>query len=193
VRGVPGNSRSVLLTGSVTFDIAPGDSFFVAAQMFATADARDVQLVGPRAVVDAANTLDMRFIAGDTSLLSPVLVCQVSPSLVLSINGTDFPAGTTMTLTAVLDAGNVPGPVDAYVVLMLPSGELLSLQFGGQFVPGLVPIVRGFAPVDFQGTLGQFTFSGAEPPGDYTWFAVLATPGTLNFVSPLQQLTFTVP
>jgi hypothetical protein len=117
----------------------------------------------------------------------------VPPSLGLKLNGTAFPGGTTMMLTGILAAGNIPGPVDAYIVLRLPSGQLLSLQLGGRFVPGIVPIARRFVPFDFQGALAQYTFTGGEPAGTYTWYAVLTTPGTLNFVSPLQQLAFTVP
>ena len=115
------------------------------------------------------------------------------PLLSLGLNGAVFPAGATMTLTGTLSAGNVPGAVDAYVVLRLPSGQLLSLQLGGQFVPGIVPIAKGFGPVDFQGVLAQYTFTGAEPPGTYTWLAALTAPGTLNVVSPLQEVAFTVP
>ena len=97
-----------------------------------------------------------------------------------------------MTLTGILSAGNVPGAVDAYVVLQLPSGQFLSLQLGGALVPGLVPIARRITPVDFQGTLAQYTFTGGEPAGTYTWYAVLTLPGTLNFVSPLRQLAFVI-
>jgi hypothetical protein len=115
------------------------------------------------------------------------------PLLALGLNGTAFPAGATMALTGTLSAGNVPGAVDAYIVLRLPSGQFLSLQLGGRFVPGIVPIARGFQPFDFQGVLAQYTFTGAEPPGTYTWLAALTAPGTLNFVSPLQQVAFSVP
>ncbi len=117
----------------------------------------------------------------------------VPPSLAVGLNGTVFSAGLTMIVTGILSAGNVPGLVDAYVVLQLPSGQFLSLQLGGQFAPGVVPIVRGIAPVAVQAVLAQYTFTGAEPRGTYRWYAVLATPGTLNFVSPLQQLAFVVP
>jgi hypothetical protein len=115
------------------------------------------------------------------------------PLLGLGLNGAVFAPGATMTLTGTLSAGNVPGAVDAYVVLRLPSGVLLSLQLGGRLVPGVVPIARGVGPVNFQGVLAQYTFTGAEPPGTYTWFSALTAPGTLNLVSPLQQVAFTVP
>jgi hypothetical protein len=118
---------------------------------------------------------------------------QMPPVLGLGLNGAAFPPGATMTLTGTLSAGNVPGAVDAYVVLQLPSGQFFSLQLGGGLVPGVVPIARGFGPIDFQGVLAQYTFTGAEPPGIYTWISALTAPGTLNLVSPLQQVAFTVP
>ncbi len=128
--------------------------------------------------------------------LAPQGACPpapVSPSLSLGLNATVFSAGAAMTVTGILSAGNIPGLVDAYVVLQLPTGEFLSLQLGGRFAPGLIPIARQIAPFDFQGVLAQYTFTGVEPRGTYTWHAVLATPGTLNFLSPPQQLAFVVP
>ena len=98
-----------------------------------------------------------------------------------------------MVVTGILSAGTIPGLVDAYVVLQLPSGEFLSLQLGGRFAAGLIPIAQRFAPFDFQAILAQYTFTGVEPRGTYTWYAVLTTPGTLNFVHPPQQLAFVVP
>ena len=117
----------------------------------------------------------------------------VAPSLAIGLNGSVFAAGATMTVVGSLSAGNVPGLVDAYIVLQLPTGQFMSLQLGGQFVAGIVPIARQFAPFDFQGLLAQYTFSGVEPSGTYQWYAVLTTPGTLNFVSALQQVPFAVP
>jgi hypothetical protein len=106
------------------------------------------------------------------------------PLLALRLNGTAFPAGATMALTGTLSAGNMPGAVDAYIVLRLPSGQFLSLQLGGRFVPGIIPIARGFAPFNFQGGLAQYTFTGAEPPGTYTWLAALNRAGHAELCQP---------
>lgn len=117
----------------------------------------------------------------------------IAPSLSVGLNGTVFSPGLTMAVTGILSAGNVPGLVDAYIVLQLPSGGFLSLQLGGGLAPGIIPLVRGVAPFAVQSLLVQYTFTGVEPRGTYTWYAVLATPGTLNFVSPPQQVAFVVP
>jgi hypothetical protein len=71
-------SLDVSKTGSITFSIAPGDSFFVVAQMLAIADSRD-DAVGA-AVVDAAHTLGLRFTGGNTSLLRAGLVGSGGPA-----------------------------------------------------------------------------------------------------------------
>jgi hypothetical protein len=72
VRGQPGNPQNVSLTGRVTFDLSPFDTFFVVAQMVARANSLDENI----ALVDGAHSLNMRFTAGDTSLLSPALASE---------------------------------------------------------------------------------------------------------------------
>ena len=44
----------------------------------------------------------------------------------------------------------------------------------------------------YEAALVSYTFSGIEPPGAYTWYSVLTRPGTLEFVTPLQQVAFTL-
>jgi hypothetical protein len=89
------------------------------------------------------------------------------------------------------DPGPTPVVVDAYVVVRLPDGSFLSLRLGGGVVAGVVPIGRGLAPFAFTEELLRYTFRGDEPPGQYTWFGALTEPGTLNVVSPLDQVPFT--
>jgi hypothetical protein len=117
-----------------------------------------------------------------------------APSLGVGLNATAFSAGTAMVLTGMLSAGSVPEPVDAYIYLQLPTGQTLSLQLGGGFAPGIVPIAQRFVPFDLPGVvLAQYTFTGGEPRGTYTWHAMLTTPGTMNAVSPARQVAFVVP
>jgi hypothetical protein len=112
------------------------------------------------------------------------------PNLSIALSNTVYRPGDTMTLTATLAAGAVSDLVDAYVVVQLPTGQYFSLQLGGSLVPGIVPIARALMPVAYQATLVQYTFSTVEPLGNYTWYAVLARPNTLEFVSTLQQTAF---
>jgi alpha-tubulin suppressor-like RCC1 family protein len=113
------------------------------------------------------------------------------PSLQVLLNTATFRPGETLTLTALLTPGLTPVVLDAYVVVQLPDRSFLSLQLGGGVVEGVVPIGRGLAPFAFTGELLGYTFRGDEPPGQYTWFAALTEPGTLNVVGPLDQVSFT--
>jgi hypothetical protein len=114
------------------------------------------------------------------------------PGLAVALNSGGFAAGDRLVLAASLTPLAVPRPVDAYIVVRLPTGQYLSLQLGGALVPGIVPIAQGFVPFDFAGTLAQYTFTGAEPLGTYTWYAALTEPGTLAFIGPVEQIAFTV-
>ena len=111
------------------------------------------------------------------------------PTLTLQLNKTAFATGQTMVVTATLTAG--PTPIDAYVVVQLANGTVLSLLQGGGFASGLVPIAKGFTPFALTIQLLSYTFNGTEPAGTYTWYAGLALPGTLSAVSAIDQKTFT--
>ena len=64
-----------LLTGSVTFTVQPGDVFYVAANLYATADSSH-QVTG---ATDALHTLALEFTSGDASLLTAEAVAVPEP------------------------------------------------------------------------------------------------------------------
>jgi hypothetical protein len=128
----------------------------------------------------------------NTSSPVPSMVFGQPPVFGLQLNQSVYGRGETMTVTARLSPGSPPSPVDVYVVVQLPTGQLFSLQLGGGIVPGIVPIARGIVPIAFDAAILSYTFSGIEPPGAYTWYSVLTRPGTLEFVTPLQQVAFTL-
>ena len=97
-----------------------------------------------------------------------------------------------MVLTATLTPGTAPALVDAYVVIQVPDGTRLSLQPVGA-VPGIAPFATGFTPPPFSGTIFSYQFTGAEPPGLYSWFAALTQAGTLNVVGSIDQDSFHSP
>jgi streptogramin lyase len=114
------------------------------------------------------------------------------PTLTLGLNQTRFTAGQILRLTATLTPGtDPPAPVDAYVVVQLPGGELLSLQPGGRVVPGVAPIARDFNPFAFNEQVLQVPFSGLEVPGPYQWFGALTEPGALNVIDLIGRVTQT--
>jgi hypothetical protein len=112
------------------------------------------------------------------------------PSLTLQINATAFTPGQTLVVTATSVPGAPPVSVDAYIVIKLPTGQFMSAQLSGAFVPGIVPIATNIVPPPLTQQVAQYTFNGSEPVGTYTWFAVLTVPGTQNFVSALDQDDF---
>src|SRR5262249_11228766 len=114
------------------------------------------------------------------------------PALTLALNQSTFGSGQQLILTATLTPGSTPMSVDAYVVLRLANGTLLSLLLNGQLVPGLVPIASGITPFNFTGDILRYTFTGGEPAGPYTWLSGLTQAGTLNVVGSIHQDPFTV-
>jgi chitinase len=114
------------------------------------------------------------------------------PTLKVDLEGTSFGPGQTVTVRATLTPGTVAEVVDAYVVVRLPDQSFLSLVLGGPPVPGIVPIAAGLTPVAFDGELLRYTFTGAEPAGQYTVLSGLAAPGTLDAIGGVDQdvLTF---
>jgi hypothetical protein len=116
----------------------------------------------------------------------------LAPTLTITLNGTAFRSGQTMSVTAKLTPGTVAAPVDAYVIVQLPTGGYLSLQLGGGLVQGIVPIARGLVPFPYEGTLASYTFGGAEPLGTYKWYALLTRPGKFDETVSEQLTPFAV-
>ncbi len=71
------------LTGSVSFTVDPGDSFYVWANLSAYANASH-QVTGS---VDALHTLSLSFTTGDTSLLSADVAAVPEPSTLVLVAG----------------------------------------------------------------------------------------------------------
>jgi hypothetical protein len=86
-----------------------------------------------------------------------------------------------------------PGPVDAYIVVDIPGGVTFSLQLpigANRFVPGQVPIARGFTPFAFSAPVLNVPLAGI-PPGTYTFRTFLTQPGTLNVIGSPGTASFT--
>jgi hypothetical protein len=146
---------------------------------------------------------DDRF--GVTIVVNGVVVEQRSMRLVRNGN-IQF---HTATLSADVDAGSLRGgqtlrllarlrrdrtvstPADAYVVLRLPNGQLMSVV-GGGLVPGLAPIARNFIPVDVDALLLQLQIPLGTPAGTYTWMSALTDAGTRNLRSGIVERSFTI-
>lgn len=112
-------------------------------------------------------------------------------SLTTTVNSPTLRPGQTLRLSARLQRRHGTTPADAYVVLRMPDGQMMSWT-GSALVPGLVPLVRNFVPVDFVGEILQLRIPGGVPPGYYVWLSALTEPGTLNLLSGVSQQAFTI-
>jgi hypothetical protein len=134
---------------------------------------------------------------GAVSLLINISTVAPPPpttsTLTLQLNQTAFRPGQTLIATATLTPGPTPAVVDAYIVIQLPGGPLLSLQLGGGLLPGIVPIAAGVTPVPLTQAVVTYTFTGAEPEGAFTFFTGLATSGSSppSVIGTIDQDAFT--
>lgn len=119
---------------------------------------------------------------------------QASATIALNLNPLSYITGDMMTMRVTTVAGPPPGTLaDIYIALQLPDGTLLVMQPDGSFGTNIAPLLANVPVPDFTGPIFNYTFSGAEPVGNYTWFAALTTPGTLNVIGTMavQPFSFT--
>ncbi len=118
-------------------------------------------------------------------------------SAVVSLNGSGFRTGQTITYQATLFPGITPPKVDIYLGALLPDGvTFLSLV---QASAGVISIALGRSPVPFSANVPltpavvsfSHTFTGAEPVGTYFAYAGLAVAGSNPFL-PSSQLSLGV-
>jgi hypothetical protein len=114
-----------------------------------------------------------------------------SAALTTSLNTASLRPGQTLRLSVRLRGDATNTPADAYVVLQMPGGALLSWT-GQGLVPGLVPVVRNFVPVNLDAEVLVLPIPAGTPPGVYTWLTALTEAGTLNLITPIASQTFTV-
>lgn len=116
---------------------------------------------------------------------------QVHESLSTTVNVAVLDAGDVLRLSVSLTPGSAPEPVDVYLVLRLPDGQLFSWT-GGGFVAGIVPAARNIMPITFSGVVLQLVVPPGAPTGRYTWLSALTSAGTLNLLTPITETTFTI-
>lgn len=116
---------------------------------------------------------------------------QVHESLATTVNAASFDSGQVMKLKASLTPTEKPVLVDAYLVLRLPDGQMLSWT-GHGFAPGIVPIIRNFVPGRYSGQVLELTIPPGAPKGTYAWLSALAAAGTLNLLTPITETPFSI-
>jgi Ice-binding-like len=116
---------------------------------------------------------------------------QFHLGLTTSLNAGRFSTGDVMALSVSMIPGGAQQPVDAYLVLRLPDGQLLSWTTNGP-VLGIVPIARNVKPVNFKGVIASIRIPPGAPAGTYTWLSALTSAGTLNLVSDISERHFVI-
>ncbi len=110
-------------------------------------------------------------------------------SLSVSANTTTLRTGNRFVLSATL-AGGGPARYDAYILIDVPGGGVLSVTPGGP-VPGLVPYARGFTAFPISAVLLDIIVPPA-PVGTYAVRAFLAATGTTTPATPVSQFAFSI-
>ncbi|MEZ5420529.1 MAG: ice-binding family protein [Vicinamibacterales bacterium] len=114
-----------------------------------------------------------------------------SASLSAGTTAPTLRSGQTMRVRGRLRRDRTGTASDAYVVLQLPNGELLSWTTAG-LVPGLAPLARNFVPVDWDGDITALPIPAGAAPGVYTWLSALTRAGTLELLSGISARSFTI-
>ena len=114
-----------------------------------------------------------------------------SATLTTTVNADAVGIGQTMRLRARLRRDKTGTPADAYVVLRMPNGQLLSWT-GGGLVAGLVPLARNFVPMDLDAEILALQIPPGTPPGVYTWLSALTQAGTLDLLTGIAERRVTV-
>ena len=116
---------------------------------------------------------------------------QLHLGLTTTVNSSTFRAGDVMNVDVSVTPGREPPLVDAYLVLRLPGGELLSWT-GSGFAAGIVPIAQNVRPRNFRSVVARFAIPAGVPPGRYTWLSATTAAGTLHLVSEIAERHFTI-
>lgn len=130
----------------------------------------------------------------ETATASKAVVITSGPAVDIVANATNYSTGQRQDLYVYVSNPGTQVVVDAYVAVMLPDGSLLFVSYDSlgtpTFHPGTgdpatwTPLVTNLTlPSGFnleQCRLLQYTFTGGEPAGTYTWFVGLTSPGTKN-------------
>jgi len=114
----------------------------------------------------------------------------VLPNVALNLNAASFSTGSTLTLTRSMFSGIPVANADIYVALLLPDGTLLIFQPNGSVSTAITPRPADIPVPSATDIVLNYTFTGIEPVGTYTWFAALTQPGTLNFIGTVAQASF---
>ena len=109
----------------------------------------------------------------------------------LVVNDSSFVPGDTLTMTMTITPESIPMVVDLYVAIQLPDQSLWFLHGDGSFTSEAQPYLSQWPVAPFRAELLRYTFTGAEPSGNYLWLTAFIEPGTGTIVGSMAQAPFT--
>lgn len=113
------------------------------------------------------------------------------PSLpMLTLDLFSVPPGRGMIVTATLTPGALPIAVDAYIVVVLPDGAVISIGEDSGASLDLRPMMSGVLSTPSTAEILRYTFMGGEPTGSYRWYGAVTEAGTFTVIGDISGQTF---
>jgi len=114
------------------------------------------------------------------------------PTVSVGVNATALIPNDIMSVTVTTTEGTTPTVADIYIALQLPNGTLLVMQPDLSFGTNITPVISNWTVTPVSNVpIFNYTFTGAEPAGTYTWFGLLTTPGTLTPIGAMNVVPIT--
>ena len=112
------------------------------------------------------------------------------PLPMLKLDLFSVPPGRGMIVTATLTPGALPIAVDAYIIVVLPDGAVISIGEDRGAALDLRPMMSGVLSTPSTAEILRYTFMGGEPTGSYRWYGAVTEAGTFTVIGDISAQTF---
>jgi hypothetical protein len=109
----------------------------------------------------------------------------------LQVNDASLAPSETLSLLVTTMVESTPMVVDLYVALQPPDQSLWFLHSDGSITASIQPYLEQWPVAPARAEVFRYTFTGAEPPGNYRWLAAFVDPGTGMIIGDIAQAPFT--
>jgi len=114
--------------------------------------------------------------------------CTEDPTISLRLNAREFQRGDTLTLGATLANNGCMTPVDIYLAIKTPEGNL---HFYPTWTKEPTPVKSMWVVPDWSGDVFTVALENPLPVGVYTFQAAFLIPGTNTVLGTVERLSFT--